>query len=149
MAFDDRGSGGFGDTRRVTAGAGAAALSRGNSSRVQSYQGSGENPWTSVCGRIEDELRRFSSLTATLKKNVDTIGSARDSEDIRSKITAAVAKGKDAVADVSGLLKTSLSEASAADDPSLSQKEKAARKVQQQRFEKDWLAASTAFKDVS
>jgi hypothetical protein len=101
-----------------------------------------------VCGRVEEELRRFATLTSTLKKNVDALGTPRDSEDVRAKITAAVARGKEAVTDISGLLKTNLAEAGATDDASLSQMERTARKTQQQRFEKDWMAASAVYKEV-
>lgn len=158
MAFDDapsRGGGGFGDReiRRAVAQPGAGVsgggLARGSSSRAPaSYQNAGASAWTTVCGRVEEELRRFATLTSTLKKNVDTLGTPRDSEDVRTKITAAVARGKEAVTDISGLLKTNLAEAGATDDASLSQMERTARKTQQQRFEKDWMAASAAYKEV-
>ena len=43
---------------------------------------------------MEDELRRFTALSAQLKKSVDLVGSARDSEEVRQRIAAALARGK-------------------------------------------------------
>jgi hypothetical protein len=145
MAFDGGGGGGF-----ARQGSGVGGVARTTSARgaAVSYQNAGESAWAGVVSRVEDELRRFTALTAQLKKGVDAVGSARDSDDVRQKIATAIARGKDSVADISNLLKTKLADLAGAEDEGLSQKERTARRNQQQRFEKDWSSASTAYKDV-
>ena len=145
MAFDAGGGGGV--PRQSSSGLPRASSSRGAAaSSAQTYQGSGDSVWQATCSRVEEELRRLAALTVQLRKSVDAVGTARDSEDVRQKISTSMSKGKDILADIATLLKSKLQEA--ADDTSLSQKERTARRTQQQRFEKDWAAASTAYKEV-
>ena len=127
-----------------------ASSSRATGASATSYQNAGGegSVWATACSRVEDELRRFTALCSQLKKGVELVGTARDSEEARQKITAALGRGKESVADISNLLRTKLAEAAGAEEAGLSAKERAARKTQQQRFEKDWLTASTAYKEV-
>jgi hypothetical protein len=128
-----------------------SSSSRGAAGGAASYQNAaaGEgSAWASVVTQVEDELRRFTALSAQLKKSVDLVGSARDSEEVRQRIAAALARGKESVDGISALLRTKLAEAAGKEEAGLSAKDRAARKTQQQRFEKDWLTVSSAYKDV-
>ena len=130
-------------------GGGGGGLSRANSSRAAaSYQNAGDSAWAGMCSRVEDELRRFTALSSQLKKGVDLVGTARDSEEVRARITAAMERGKDSVADISNLLKTKLADAASADEATLSAKERTARTQQQQRFQRDWSTASGVYSDT-
>lgn len=127
-----------------------SSSSRGAAGGAASYQNAaGEgSAWAGVVAQVEDELRRFTALSAQLKKSVDLVGSARDSEEVRQRIAAALARGKESVDGISALLRTKLAEAAGKEEAGLSAKDRAARKTQQQRFEKDWLTVSSAYKDV-
>ena len=128
---------------------GGGGLSRANSSRAAaSYQNAGDSAWAGMCSRVEDELRRFTALSSQLKKGVDLVGTARDSEEVRGRIAAALERGKDSVADISNLLKTKLADAASADEATLSAKERTARTQQQQRFQRDWGTASGVYSET-
>ena len=132
-------------------GGGFTRASSSRSAGPASYQNAaaGEaSAWAGVVTQVEDELRRFTALSAQLKKSVDLVGSARDSEEVRQRIAAALARGKESVDGISALLRTKLAEAAGKEEAGLSAKDRAARKTQQQRFEKDWLTVSSAYKDV-
>ena len=152
MAFESSGSGGF--TRQASGGSG---LVRGSSARAGSgapatlaatYQGTEDSVWESVRRRVEDELRGFAQLTQQLERSVGLVGGARDSEEVRRRIAEGLSKGKTSLHDIGVLLKSTLADAVAHGDAELSQKERTARKNQQQKFVKDWGAASTSFSEV-
>ena len=142
MAFDEaraaRAGGGVG---------GGGGMSRGSSAagKSLSYQ-NGDGAFARACSVVEDELRKLTTGVAALKKLSDTIGSTRDNADVRAKIATALARTREGGIAIGESLKGELAvEGERAD---LSQKEKNARRLQMQRYTKDFKDAMQIFQEV-
>jgi hypothetical protein len=74
------GGGGFA-AAAASSGAGSSASAVGGSS----YQ-SADRLYMTTCDNIEKELRKLTSTVAAAKKQIDVVGTAKDTEDLRSKL---------------------------------------------------------------
>lgn len=88
-AFDEARRGGPKSRPLATKATGAFDSAASGASRgagaVSSYQGA-DRLYTSTCDNIEKELKKLATFATTLKKQVDLIGGAKDSPDIRTKV---------------------------------------------------------------
>ena len=155
MAFDAK----PGELRRATsaaAGGGTALNSRpsgpargASALPAVGYQSGGGGAWASACAKLSAELQRAGAQVALVRKHCESVGGARDSEDLRGRLAGALGASGDGVRGIAALLKGELATALAADEGSLSQKERAERRMQQQRFEKDAAALAAAYKEAA
>lgn len=60
-------------------------LGSSGGSNTASYQ-SGDRLYMSTCDTIDKELRKLTSTVAAAKKQIDTIGTAKDTDDQRKKL---------------------------------------------------------------
>ncbi len=124
----------------------AAAAGTGSSRPSGSYQNA-DRLYTSTCDNVEKQLRLLASYCSAAKKQVELIGGARDSQDLRTKVKAGVVKGTESIKILGTMLKVEL--APAVDSADLSAREKTARKQQMQRYMSDFKSSAEAFEDVS
>ena len=143
------GGGGFGSLPARAASSRALPPPAASSSAAPpSYQGNAGTSWASASARVEDELRRASAQVGVLRKCSDALGTPRDSEDLRGKLGAAMARAREGLQAVGAMLKGELAAAAASDEGSLSQKERGERRLKQQRFGKDAELALGQYKEV-
>lgn len=107
---------------------------------------SGGDSFARACALVEDDVRKFAAGVAALRKLAESIGGARDSPDVRARVAAGVARARDATAAISAALKGEL--ATEAERADLSPKEKGARRLQAQRYAKDYKDAVAAYQEV-
>lgn len=63
----------------------SAAAGVGPKASVSSYQNS-DRLYTSTCDNVEKELKKLTTFATTVKKQVEQVGTARDSPDVRTKL---------------------------------------------------------------
>lgn len=63
----------------------AAASSSSSRAPSSSYQNS-DRLYTTTCDNVEKELRKLTTYVTTLKKQVEQVGTAKDSQDLRVKM---------------------------------------------------------------
>jgi syntaxin 7 len=127
------------------AGAAAAGAGAGGAGGA-GYQGA-DRQYTASCEAVERELRKLVATVAATRKQVEALGSPRDSADARAKMGANLERAKEAVKALSAQLKAELAPAAEAAD--LSARERAARKQQLARFQRDFADAMQGFQDVA
>ncbi len=139
------GGGGFGSVPARSASARLPA----SSAPAVGYQSGAGGAWAAACAKLTAELQRAGTQVALLRKCAESVGGARDSEELRDKLAGALSASGDGVRGVTGVLKGELAAALAADEGSLSQKERADRRMQQTRFEKDAASLGAAYKEAA
>jgi hypothetical protein len=141
MAFDEARA-----VRSGGGGGGGGGVSRGSSAKSLSYQ-NGDGAFQRACGVVEDELRKLTTGVAALRKLAETIGTTRDNLDVRARIATALTRARDGSSAIGDSLKGDL--ATEAERADLSQKEKSSRRLQTQRYMKDYKDAIQVFQEVS
>ena len=141
MAFDE--------ARAVRSGVGGSVggMSRGSSvtGKSLSYQ-NGDGSYARACGVVEEELRKLTTGVAGLRKLSDNIGTMRDNLDVRARVATALTRARDGSSAIGESLKGEL--ATEAERADLSQKEKSSRRLQTQRYTKDYKDAMQVFQEV-
>ena len=122
----------------IPGGSGAAASA--------SYQ-NGDAAFTATRDGVERDLRKLTTLVATARKQVDQIGAKMDSPDLRARVDGNLSKGKDVIKAVGAQLKNDFEPFVRATD--ISRGEADQRRVQLQRFTKDYKAGVDAFTEVA
>jgi hypothetical protein len=78
-----RGGGGAFSSAFDSASSSSSGLS--GSQAGSSYQGA-DRMYTQACETIERELKKLTTIISTTRKQVEAVGSSRDSEDLRKKL---------------------------------------------------------------
>ena len=110
------------------------------------YQ-SADRQYMASCEAVEKELRKLVATVAATRKQVEALGSPRDSADARAKMGANLERAKESVKALNALLKAELAPAVEAAD--LSARERTSRKQQLARFQRDFGDAMQGFQDVA
>ena len=125
---------------------GAGAIDVGASAAsLASYQNA-DRGYLAVCEAIERELKKLTALVAATQKQVDAVGTPKDSLELRKKIEAGIQKGKELSKAVSAQLRDELP--ALADASELTPKERSGRKIQQTRYMNTYKEAVAAFTQV-
>ncbi len=118
--------------------------SRGNG-RSESYQAV-DHQYASLVDTLQKDLRRLGTVLTSLKRSSDAIGTARETDKIRSDLKQLTEEGRQLISTISTQLKTKFEDAVSA--PSVDRTERNTRKLQQQKFVKDLQERVSAYQSV-
>lgn len=166
MAFDEArgaGSGGRGNKISRTAkpggggGGGGSAFdsaafasssgASGYGATASSASQGGDPAYARFRDTVERDLKKLTSMVAATRSQVEKLGGKGDSSDLRKRIDANIAKGRDIVKSLGGQLKTDFESHIRSAD--ITRTEQDARKTQLNRFMKDYKAAVDSFQEVA
>lgn len=118
--------------------------SRGNG-RGESYQAV-DHQYASLVDTLQKDLRRLGTVLTSLKRSSDAIGTARETDKIRSDLKQLTEEGRQLISTISTQLKTKFEDAVSA--PSVDRTERNTRKLQQQKFVKDLQERVSAYQSL-
>lgn len=124
-------------------GASSSATSNG---AYGGFQGA-DSAYAAFRDGIQNDLNKLTKLVAAVKQQVEKLGGKNDSADLRKRLDANCAKGKDLVKAVGTGLKTDYD--AHIRSPDVTRGESDQRRTQLNRFMKDYKAAVDGFQDVA